>query len=123
VKQIDNSFINGRIRPSICREIFLLEEFRGHHNIIKLSDVITGSPPMNELGLIFEEGGKLKLIHECTVLISLGHSIKMLTSFLNDDHKSFIIYQVLRALKYIHSAGVIHAALRVGFKILQPIND
>jgi mitogen-activated protein kinase 15 len=85
----------------------LLEEFRGHHNIITLNDVITGGPPMNELGLIFEEG---------------GHSIKVLTSFLNADHRSFIIYQVLRALKYIHSAGVIHAALRPDF-ILQNSDD
>jgi serine/threonine protein kinase len=27
---------------------------------------------------------------------------------LNHDHIKYIIYQLLRALKYLHSAGVIH---------------
>lgn len=27
---------------------------------------------------------------------------------LSDDHIQFLVYQILRALKYIHSAGIIH---------------
>ncbi len=27
---------------------------------------------------------------------------------LSDDHVRFLVYQMLRGLKYIHSAGVIH---------------
>lgn len=30
------------------------------------------------------------------------------TQKLTDDHVQFLIYQVLRGLKYIHSAGIIH---------------
>ena len=30
------------------------------------------------------------------------------TQKLTDDHVQFLVYQVLRGLKYIHSAGIIH---------------
>lgn len=30
------------------------------------------------------------------------------TQKLNDDHVKLLVYQMLRGLKYIHSAGVIH---------------
>ena len=30
------------------------------------------------------------------------------TQKLSDDHVQFLIYQILRGLKYIHTAGIIH---------------
>lgn len=30
------------------------------------------------------------------------------TQSLSDDHVQFLVYQILRGLKYIHSAGIIH---------------
>lgn len=30
------------------------------------------------------------------------------TQKLTDDHVQFLVYQILRGLKYIHSAGIIH---------------
>lgn len=30
------------------------------------------------------------------------------TQKLSDDHVQFLVYQILRGLKYIHSAGIIH---------------
>ena len=37
------------------------------------------------------------------------------TQKLSDDHVQFLVYQILRGLKYIHSAGIIH---RVNIKPL-----
>ena len=34
------------------------------------------------------------------------------TQNLTDDHIQFFVYQILRALKYIHSAGIIHGEIR-----------
>lgn len=33
------------------------------------------------------------------------------TQKLSDDHVQFLVYQILRGLKYIHSAGIIHRVL------------
>lgn len=37
------------------------------------------------------------------------------TQKLSDDHVQFLVYQILRGLKYIHSAGIIH---RVSMELL-----
>lgn len=34
------------------------------------------------------------------------------TQKLSDDHVQFLVYQILRGLKYIHSAGIIHRVPR-----------
>lgn len=35
------------------------------------------------------------------------------TQRLSDDHVQFLVYQILRGLKYIHSAGVIHRVIKI----------
>lgn len=42
------------------------------------------------------------------------------TQKLSDDHVQFLVYQILRGLKYIHSAGIIH---RVCVKYLLAIDN
>jgi serine/threonine protein kinase len=39
------------------------------------------------------------------------------TQKLTDDHVQFLVYQILRGLKYIHSAGIIHRVRFVFLKI------
>jgi serine/threonine protein kinase len=40
-------------------------------------------------------------------------TLKEVLSQLGSDHVRFFLYQILRALKYIHSAGVIHNNLHL----------
>lgn len=35
------------------------------------------------------------------------------TQKLSDEHVQFLVYQILRGLKYIHSAGIIHRVRKV----------
>lgn len=35
------------------------------------------------------------------------------TQKLSDDHVQFLVYQILRGLKYIHSAGIIHRVMAI----------
>lgn len=43
------------------------------------------------------------------------HQIIRSTQPLSDDHIQYFLYQILRALKYIHSANVIHRDLVTSF--------
>lgn len=40
------------------------------------------------------------------------------TQSLSDDHVQFLVYQILRGLKYIHSAGIIHRVIYILFATL-----
>ena len=47
-----------------------------------------------------------------TPLMGADLNIIVKTQRLSDDHVQFLIYQILRGMKYVHSAGIIH---RVSF--------
>lgn len=87
----------------ILREVKLLRHLANHHNIIQLRDVMT-SPPnsqdFNDLYLVFDR-------YECDLdrLISMGQE-------LSDAHNKYFLYQMLKGLKFIHSAGVMHRDLK-----------
>ena len=38
---------------------------------------------------------------------------------LSDDHVQFLVYQMFRGLKYVHSAGIIH---RVGVRLFNSLD-
>lgn len=49
-------------------------------------------------------------IHRYLVTHLMGADLNNIvrTQKLSDDHVQFLVYQILRGLKYIHSAGIIH---------------
>lgn len=69
--------------------------------VIGLIDVFTPSPTLESFSEVY-------LVNQ---LMSSDLNKIIKSQRLSDDHVRFLVYQMLRGLKYIHSAGVIH---RVG---------
>ncbi|NXL87767.1 MK15 kinase, partial [Alectura lathami] len=77
------------------REVMFLQEFGEHPNIIKLLDVIRAQND-KDIYLVFEA-----METDLHAVIKKGNLLK-------DIHKRYILYQLLKATKFIHSGNVIH---------------
>ncbi len=95
LKKIFDAFRNETDAQRTYREIVFLQEFSEHPNIIKLYDVIKADND-RDIYLVFE--------HMETDL----HNVIKRKTILKDIHKQYIMYQLLKATKYLHSANVIH---------------
>jgi len=97
VHKIENLFDAQKV----LRGLRILRLFK-HENIIELRNVIFNQDP-KEFGAIF-------LI---TNLMEIDLNVVCKNSkALTDDHIQFVIYQIVRALLCLHSAGIIHGRLR-----------
>ncbi|XP_029140207.1 mitogen-activated protein kinase 15 [Protobothrops mucrosquamatus] len=74
---------------------YVLQEFGGHPNIIQLLNVIRAQND-KDIYLVFES-----METDLHAVIKKGNLLK-------DIHKCYILYQLLKATKYIHSGNVIH---------------
>ena len=80
------------------REVMLLQELNGHENIIPLLNVIKAEND-KDIYLVFE------------YMETDLHTV-IRANILEPIHKKFIMYQLLKALKFLHSAGIVHRDLK-----------
>ena len=98
LKKLFGAFQDDVDSQRTFREVMLLQELNGHDNIIRLLNVIKAENDL-DLYLVFDymEADLFNVIR---------------ANILQDIHKKFIIYQILKALKFIHSADIIHRDLK-----------
>lgn len=95
VKKIFDAFRNQTDAQRTFREIMFLRSFKDHPNIIKLLSIHRAANNRDiYLGFEYME----------TDL----HNVIKRGNILKDIHKRYIMYQMLKATKYIHSGNVIH---------------
>ncbi|XP_056154669.1 mitogen-activated protein kinase 15 [Lampris incognitus] len=95
VKKIFDAFRNRTDAQRTFREIMFLQEFGDHANIVKLLNVVRAQND-KDIYLIFEY-----MDTDLHAVIKKGNLLK-------DIHKRYVMYQLLKATKYLHSGNVIH---------------
>jgi mitogen-activated protein kinase 1/3 len=103
IKMIPKAFHDEIDAKRILREIKLLKHFK-HENIISIQDMM---PPLAKRVEDFRDVYIVSDLMETDL-----HRIIYSKQDLSIDHVQYFIYQVLRAVKYMHSANVLHRDLK-----------
>ncbi|KAL1533677.1 Mitogen-activated protein kinase mmk1 [Salvia divinorum] len=101
LKKIANAFDNKIDAKRTLREIKLLRHM-DHENVVAIRDIIP--PPQREA---FND---VYIAYE--LMDTDLHQIIRSNQALSEEHCQYFLYQILRGLKYIHSANVLHRDLK-----------
>uniref|UniRef100_A0A1I8E9J7 Mitogen-activated protein kinase n=1 Tax=Wuchereria bancrofti TaxID=6293 RepID=A0A1I8E9J7_WUCBA len=109
IKKLYEPFRDEKTALRVHREIRLLQ-MMVHENIVRLLDLYTPDSSLSTLSIVYivtEYAGN-------SLYEILKRERETGLRILTPEHHKFIIYQLLRALKYIHSANVMHRDLKPG---------
>jgi mitogen-activated protein kinase 15 len=98
VKKCFDAFQNSTDAQRTFREIMYLQALHGHENIIQIFNVLKADNDRD--------------IYIVTDFMESDLHAVIKAKILEDVHKQFIIYQVLKALKYMHSGELIHRDIK-----------
>eukprot|EP01101_Sappina_pedata_P002083 TRINITY_DN1235_c1_g1_i1.p1 TRINITY_DN1235_c1_g1~~TRINITY_DN1235_c1_g1_i1.p1 ORF type:complete len:440 (-),score=222.87 TRINITY_DN1235_c1_g1_i1:126-1346(-) len=98
LKKIFDAFQNATDAQRTFREIMFLQELSDHDNIIRLLNVLKAEND-RDIYLVFEY-----METDLHAVIRAG--------ILEDIHKQYIMYQLLKAIKYMHTANVLHRDMK-----------
>nr|XP_006822450.1 PREDICTED: MAP kinase p38-like protein isoform X1 [Saccoglossus kowalevskii] len=101
IKKLARPFQSKIHAKRTYRELKLLKHM-DHENIIGLVDVFSPSLTFND----FDD------VYLVTHLMGADLNNIVKCQRLTDDHVQFLVYQILRGLKYVHSANIVHRDLK-----------
>ena len=98
LKKIFDAFQNATDAQRTFREIMFLQDLAGHPNIIHLMDVIKAEND-KDIYLVFD------------YMETDLHAV-IRANILEEIHKQYVMYQIFKCLKYMHSADLLHRDLK-----------
>jgi len=103
IKKVKDTFLDVVDAKRILREIKLLNHFDKHENIITIYDIMSVPPNKEHFDDIYIVTNLME-----SDLERIIRSRQVLT----DQHLQYFLFQILRGLKYVHSANVLHRDLK-----------
>ena len=98
LKKVFDAFQNSTDAQRTYREVMYLQQLNGHENIIRLISIIRAQNN-KDLYLVFD-----------LMETDLHNVIR--AKILKPIHKTFVLYQLFKVLKFIHSSELIHRDLK-----------